>query len=289
MSATILDGRKIKDEAIPLLKKRVSALSFVPSLAIVQVGDREDTNAYIKAKKAFAEKIGVEVRHIQFKEKIDEAGLIQEIEKLNKDSKVHGIIVQLPLPEVIDRDRVINAISPEKDTDALTADNVKRWINGSKGAILPATARGIRTLLKYYNIGLSGKKVAVVGRSALVGKPTACMCLNENATVTISHSQTLDLARETQGADIIIVATGKPCLITAKHVREGQVVVDVGINTVDGNKLDDEIVERKLVGDVDFENVSKIVSAISPVPGGVGPLTVLSLFENLLEMLPKSI
>jgi len=288
MSAIILDGKKIRDEAISGLIKKVASFSHTLTLAIIQVGDRPDSNSYINSKKSFATKIGVNVKHVQAPANITQEELINVVRKHNSDSSIDGIIVQLPLPDEIDRDAVIDTILPTKDVDALSAHNVKRWLDGNENAILPATARGVRELLRYYKIDLFDKKVTVVGRSTLVGKPIITMCLNENATVTVCHSKTLDLARETMGADILIVATGRPGLITKGHVRPGQVVIDVGINSVVANnsfdKLDDEIPEKKLVGDVDFENVSEIVSAISPVPGGVGPMTVLSLFKNLLDL-----
>jgi methylenetetrahydrofolate dehydrogenase (NADP+)/methenyltetrahydrofolate cyclohydrolase len=287
MSAMILDGRKIRDEVMPDLAKSFANLGCVPVLTIIQVGNREDTNAYIRAKKLFAEKLGVKVKHIQLTEDVIQDEVINIIKENNQDSEIKGIIVQLPLPVGMDVDFVINSIDPKKDVDAITSYNVKQWIEGEKQALLPATARGVRTLLRYYNIDLSGKKVVVIGRSALVGKPIACMCSNEKATVTVCHSKTLDLAKETLNADIIISAVGKVNLITKDHVKAGQIVVDVGINTVEDEKLyedDGSTSKRKIVGDVDFEQVSKIVQAISPVPGGVGPLTVLSLFQNLLDL-----
>lgn len=282
--ATILDGRKIRDNSIPKLKEAFSVFEKAPVLAIVQVGDREDTNAYIKAKRLFAEKIGVETVHVKLPLQISEKDLIVEVQKLNDDKKVNGIIVQLPLPEGIDRNAVIDTILPHKDVDAITPQNVKRWADGVKGALLPATAQGVKTMFKEYNIDLLGKKVAVIGRSTLVGKPIASMCLSENATVTICHSKTNNLKEVTKDSDIIVVAVGKINLITKDHVKAGQVIIDVGINTYEGKKLDDEIIEKKIVGDVDFAEVSKIVSAITPVPGGVGPLTVLSVFQNLLVL-----
>lgn len=284
MLATILDGRKIRDEAITELKQAFSDLEVVPSLAIVQVGDREDTNAYIKAKRNFGEKIGLKTVHVKLPLHVEEREIIEEVKKLNDDKNIKGIIVQLPLPEGINRNAVIDTIVPEKDVDAITPKNVKRWADGTKEALLPATAQGVKTLLKKYNIELQGKKVAVIGRSTLVGKPIASMCLSQDATVTICHSKTVDLEEVTTNSDIIIVAVGKINLITKDHVKAGQVVIDVGINTYEGKKLDDEIVEKKIVGDVDFLEVSKIVGAITPVPGGVGPLTVLSVFQNLLVL-----
>ncbi len=287
MSATILDGRKTRDERVPELAKRVSALSSTPTLAIIQAGNRDDSNSYINAKKAFGKKIGVNVKHIQVLETVPQSELISIVQECNADVTIQGIIVQLPLPIEIDDDAVIDSILPSKDVDALTAHSVKRWLDGNEDALLPATARGIRTLLKSYKIDLFGKKVAVIGRSTLVGKPVIAMCLNENATVTVCHSKTQDLAKETKVADVVICVAGKPGLIQKKNVKKGQVIIDVGINTLVGEKLDDEIETKKLVGDVDFEAVNKVVAAITPVPGGVGPMTVLSLFENLMDLCEK--
>lgn len=284
MSALILDGRKTREMLLPELVNKVKALSFVPTLAIIQVGERPDSTSFIKAKKSFGTKIGVNTKHIQVSESVSQSELIDIIKECNSDHTIKGIIVQLPLPIQLDRDAVIDAISPAKDVDALTSVSVKRWLEGREDAILPATARGIRELLKQYQIDLFGKKVTVIGRSMLVGKPVITMCLNENATVSVCHSKTPDLAKETKNADVIIVAAGNPGLIQRKHVKKGQIVIDIGINTLTGQKLDDEIEGTKLVGDVDFQKVSKKVAAISPVPGGVGPMTVFALFENLVDL-----
>jgi len=242
-------------------------------LAIIQVGDRSDSTSYIRAKKLFAAKIGVEVVHELFAETITQTEILKHIEILNDDESIHGIIVQLPLPGHIDRTKVIDTIAPGKDVDALTTTSIGSWTKG-KG-IMPATARGVRELLRFYGIEILGKKVTVVGRSDLVGRPIAVMCQNAGAHVTVCHSQTTDLISGTKDADILIVAVGKPGLITAKHVNGGQVVIDVGISRIG---------EERLVGDVDFEAVSQIVKAISPVPGGVGAMTVLALFENLIDL-----
>ncbi|MDE2040777.1 MAG: bifunctional 5,10-methylenetetrahydrofolate dehydrogenase/5,10-methenyltetrahydrofolate cyclohydrolase [Patescibacteria group bacterium] len=284
MNAHIIDGRALRDALMPTLAERVKALSRPPVLAIIQAGDRPDSTAFIKAKKSCAAKIGVAVKHIHVSETISQADLRTVIEACNADEAIHGLIVQLPLPPGIDRTAMIEAIDPRKDVDALTSRRVKEWLEGKRGAIMPATARGIRTLLAQNGIPLSGAKAAVIGRSMLVGKPIMAMCLAENATVTVCHSQTPDLSRITAAADIVIAAAGKPGLVGKEHVRTGQTIIDVGINTVLGDKLDDEIEGRKLVGDVDFEAVRNIVAAITPVPGGVGPMTVVSLFENLLDL-----
>jgi len=283
MSAQILDGRKVRDSLIPVLTESVKGLT-TKTLTIIQVGQVADSSSYIRAKKAFAEKIGLTVNHVELPEDVSQAKVVEVIEENNEDSSVRGIIVQLPLPLSLDRDEIIDTIDPDKDVDALTSYRVKRWFEGEEDALLPATARGIRTLLDYYKIDLFGKKVVIVGRSMLVGKPIVAMCLGRNATVTVCHSKTPELMAETQSAHVIIVAAGKPGLIGKDHVRAGQIVIDVGINTSTGEKLDDEIPEKKLIGDVDFEAVSPIVAYITPVPGGVGPMTVVSLYQNLLEL-----
>lgn len=274
MSAKILSGKEIREARMNEMKKRVSELFSVPRLAIIQVGNRIDSTTFIKAKKSFADKIGIEVEHFSYPENISEVDLISEIEKMNGDEKITGIIVQLPLPLGLDRDKILNTIDPKKDADGLTASNVQALSSGRNDAILPATARGIRELFNFYNIDLFGKNITVVGRSSLVGRPVASMCINENATVTICHSKTRELARFTKSADILIVAIGKPRFIGREYIKEGQIVVDIGINKIDG----------VLSGDVDFENVKDIVDAMTPVPGGVGPMTVLGLFENVLDL-----
>jgi len=271
----LIDGRKTREALTEKLILRIKELGFVPVLAIIQVGDRPDSTAFIKAKKSFASKIGIKEKHIQLGEDISQSELNDTIKECNADSNIHGIIVQLPLPSHLDRDTTIEAIDPKKDVDALTKQSIAKWSVG-KG-ILPATARGIRELLSFYDISLKGKNVTVIGRSELVGKPIAIMCKNEGASVTVCHSQTPDLVPETKKADIIICAVGKPSLIQAKHLdpNKKQIVIDVGINRTDAGTL---------VGDVDFGGVKDMVYAISPVPGGVGPMTVLGLFENLVDI-----
>lgn len=277
MPAFILDGRKTRDELFPKLIERIGKLSRVPTLAIIQVGNQPDSTAFIRAKQIFAKKIGIETKYIQAAEDITREELIKIVRECNADDSIRGIIVQLPLPTHISSDLIIRSIDPKKDADGLTPYNVKRWSEGvnDPNAIWPATSRGIRELFDFYDIRLIGEKIIVIGRSKLVGAPIAAMCRNEGASVTVCHSKTVNLEEETKKADILIVATGKRGLITARHVREGQVIIDVGISK-DG--------EGKLNGDVDFEGVKDIVAAISPVPGGVGPMTVMALFENLIDL-----
>jgi methylenetetrahydrofolate dehydrogenase (NADP+)/methenyltetrahydrofolate cyclohydrolase len=260
----ILDGKRAREHYFPILKNRVKELGYIPKLAIVQVGEREDSNAYIKAKKSFAEKIGVEVLHNKFDENTKQEEVIDLIKKLNNDNDVSGIIVQLPLPSNFDSLKIINSISIKKDADGL--------VENSK--VIPATARGIKELLRFYKIRLAGKRVTVVGRSKIVGLPTAKMFEKEGSIVTVCHSKTEDIEEKTKDADILVVAIGRPNLIDEYFVSKDQIVVDVGI-TREG---------KNLIGDVDFDNVKDIVGMITPVPGGVGQMTVLALFENVVDL-----
>lgn len=271
--AKILDGKIVRDFIASKLALEIAVMKTKPQLAIIQVGTHGESNVYIRHKKLFGHMIGALVLHKQYPEAITEKKLIAEILKFNKDKSIHGVIVQLPLPSRINKERVFGSIDSKKDIDGMTAENLKKLWAGDEDGFIPATTKGILALLDYYKISVGGKKIAVIGRSLLVGKPTAIALSNLGATVTICHSKTKNLEEVTKKADILVVATGKINLITKRHVSAGQVVIDVGINTTPAGKL---------VGDVDFENVKKIVRAITPVPGGVGPMTVVSLFENLL-------
>ncbi|OHA88848.1 MAG: hypothetical protein A3C70_02090 [Candidatus Zambryskibacteria bacterium RIFCSPHIGHO2_02_FULL_43_14] len=268
----ILDGKKLSNRLALKLMAKISKLAINPKLVIIQIGNLDRTNVYIKKKKEFAEKIGAKVLHEKYPKNIQIEKVISNILKFNKDRSIHGIIVQLPLPKNFDTTRIIMAIDQRKDVDGLTAKNT-RLLFDKKNGFVPATAKGILTLFKNYKIDLTGKKITMVGQSSLVGRPIALALLNEGATVTVCHTHTRNLKEETKRADIIVVAAGHPGLITKNHVSSGQIVIDVGITLKNG----------KVVGDVDYEKVSKIVKAITPVPGGVGPMTVFSLFENLVK------
>lgn len=257
--AKVLDGKKLSNHLAKRLTKKVSYLKVKPKLVIIQVGDLERSNSYIRRKVNFAKLIGAKVLHKKYPNSISEHKLISDIQKFNKDKSVHGIIAQLPLPKRLDADHILGYIDTHKDVDTRP---------------LPATTRGILTLLKHYKIGVKNKKIVVVGASKLVGQPIALAMSARGATVTICHSKTKKIKEETKKADILIVATGKPKLIKNSYVSKGQVIIDVGITVESG----------KVVGDVDYKNVSKIVRAITPVPGGVGPMTVVSLFQNLLDV-----
>ena len=283
----LLDGKIARDVRTRALNASFSTLGFVVRLAIVQVGDNPDSTVYIEQKKKFALKIGVTVSHLKFPEDVSFETLSREIQNLNIDSTIHGIIVQLPLPKHLDKEKVIALIYPEKDVDGLTDEN-QQLLAESHPRFVPATARGILSLLDFYHIPLNGKKVVVLGRSRLVGMPTALAMKSRGALVSVCHSQTLNTREVTLTSDIVIVAIGKPELIDVSYIKKDAVVVDVGINSASG-ALEEEISKRRVVGDVNFESVVSIVSAISPVPGGVGPMTVLSLFENLLDATKLSV
>ncbi len=275
--AKILYGKPVREKMVEETKERVGNLGFSPTLAILQVGEREDSDAYIKQKQKFGAQIGVQVILKQWKdvskEKLEEE-IIGELEKLNQDKSVNGIIVQLPLPENLNTERIINAISDAKDADGLKV--------GHDGAdsllVTPATAGAVMALLDYYEVDVRDKNVAVIGRSRLAGAPIAVELEKRGARVHVCHKETRNNAEVCRASDVLVVAAGQIGLVTKDFVNEKQVVIDVGINRVwvDG--------KPKLVGDVDFAEVEPIVKAISPVPGGVGPLTVACLFRNLVDL-----
>lgn len=268
----ILDGKKVRDFIADKIKLELKKLKKVPKLAIIQVGDNERSSVYVKQKIIFGEKIGFEVEYFQLDKNISEKELVSKIKVFNSNSFINGIIVQFPLPRHIDSVKIVEAISPEKDIDGLNSKNLRLLLEGQNEGLIPATTRGILSLLDFYKIQIEGKKVVIVGRSLLVGRPTALAFLNRNATVTVCHSKTKNLKTEVKNADIIIAALGIPNFIKKSFVKKGQIVIDVGITKVG----------KSLVGDVNFKEVSKITRYITPVPGGVGPMTVVSLFENLL-------
>jgi methylenetetrahydrofolate dehydrogenase (NADP+)/methenyltetrahydrofolate cyclohydrolase len=271
----ILDGKKLSLKQGEILKKKILHLSKKPRLVIIQIGNRTESNTYIKRKKEFGEYLGVDVVHAKYKSSISEKELIKNIKQFNSDESVQGIIIQIPLPKHLDPNKLVEYIDEGKDVDGQTSKNLKALIDGKPGYI-PATTKGIMTLLEKNNIPLKGTSVCVVGRSTLVGKPTALEFLNRNATVTVCHSKTKNLKRFTTSTDILVVAVGKANFIDEKFIKRGQVVIDVGINPITKNG------KIGIVGDVNTKNVLNKVKAITPVPGGVGPMTILSLFENLI-------
>ena len=266
----IIDGKKISLKIKDELKMEVEKLKDKPKLVVISVGDNPASKVYVSQKEKAANYIGIDYLHKHY-DTISDDDLVKEIEKLNKDKSVDGIIVQLPLPLGMDEKRIVNTISCDKDVDGLTYLNAGLLIN-NKETLASCTPKGIMKLLEHENVKIEGANAVVVGRSILVGKPIANLLLNANATVTVCHSKTKDLAKITKKADILIAAIGKKHFITRDMVKRGSVVIDVGINRVDG----------KLYGDVDYDNVYDKVSKITPVPGGVGPMTVVMLMENVL-------
>lgn len=270
MNLKLLDGKVVKTMALEGLKKLVNEIERPLGLTVIQVGDNASSNIYIKQKRKMAEFLGFNFNHIKLEDDVTLEGILRIIDELNNDEEVDGILVQMPVSEHLDSKVIQNAINPLKDVDGLTDINMGKLVH-KKECLVPCTALGIMELLNYYNIPVISKNVVVVGRSDLVGRPVAELLINSSATVTLCHSKTKDLASITREADILIVAVGKSRLITKDMVKDGAVVIDVGIN-----KLED----GSLCGDVDFENVKDKCSYITPVPGGVGQMTVLELGFN---------
>ncbi len=272
----IIDGKTISAQIKEELKTEVTAMKekgIAPCLAVIQVGNDPASSVYVNNKKKACAYIGIESLAYELDECTTQQELVSLIEELNQNEKVNGILVQLPLPKHIDEDTIIQTISPKKDVDGFHPMSVGNMCIGSKG-FLSCTPAGIIQLLKRSGVVIEGKECVIVGRSNIVGKPMALLLLRENGTVTVAHSRTKDLKEITNRADILIVAIGKPKFITADYIKEGAVVIDVGIH---------RNAENKLCGDVDFEDVKEKVSAITPVPGGVGPMTIAMLMENCVE------
>ena len=275
--AIILDGKKLRDKIFEDLKTKLDKMEKKPTLAVILVGENPASQIYVRNKKKTAEKLGINSISIEYPSDITESELLQKIEELNNDENVTAILVQLPLPAHIDKNKVIDKILPQKDVDGLTPYNLGKLFSGEEPYVYPCTPKGILLLLDEYNIELEGRHVVVVGRSNLVGKPVAQLLLKRNATVTMCHSHTKNLANITKTADIVVSAVGKN-VIGEKMLKSNCVVVDVGIFRDENGKIS---------GDVDFENVSKVAAYISPVPGGVGPMTIASLMLNTVELAEK--
>ncbi len=271
MAAKIIDGKKIAEEVLSGVAAEVKKLPSKPCLALVIVGENPASLVYTKKKAEDCAKVGMESRSIRLPATASEKKIIDEVRKLNDDERVDGIIVQLPLPEGMDEEKILAEVSPEKDVDGFHPQNFGKAALGI-GTLLPCTPKGVIHMLKESGVSLPGKNAVVIGRSRIVGKPLALLLLNENCTVTVCHSRTADIAAYTRMADIVCVAVGKPHTLKADMVKDGAVVIDVG-TTREGEKL---------VGDVDFEAVSKKASFITPVPGGVGPMTRAMLISNTL-------
>ena len=268
----ILDGVRTAEIIQRKIAEEVARIKEDITLAIFMVGNNPASQIYVHNKEKACELVGIKARIYKFDENISQKEIVKVIDECNQDVNVTGIMVQLPLPSHLDKDTILDRIDPNKDVDGLNIINQGKLFDG-RPAIEPATAKGIITLLKNNNVDIAGKNAVVVGRSLLVGRPVAMLLMKENATVTICHSRTANLKEITKRADILVVATGKPKMITEEMVKRDAVVVDVGINRVAG----------KLCGDVDFENVQNVASLITPVPKGVGPMTIATLLQNVIS------
>ena len=273
----ILDGKQLSQELKDEMRQEVDALAKEygrrPCLMVVIVGNNPASQSYVRGKIKATEYVGFDGSLVSLPEDVTEDALIAEIERLNQNELVDGILVQLPLPKHISEDRVIAAISPEKDVDGFHATNVARlWLN--QPCIVPCTPKGVIVMLDRAGIEITGKNAVVVGRSNIVGKPVAKLLLDRNATVTIAHSRTKNLKEVCRQADILVAAVGRPQMLTVDYIKPGAAVIDVGINRLE---------DGRLVGDVDFEGAKAIAGAITPVPGGVGPMTITMLMRNTIE------
>lgn len=282
----IINGKKIAKEIAEDLQDKIFKLDKKPNLSVILVGNNPASLIYIRMKKRASEKIGINFNLYQFNETEKEATVLNKIDHLNQDDRVNGILVQMPLPSQIDPKKVIERIDPTKDVDGFHPINVGKMLIGDDNGFLSCTPLGIKTLLAKSEIQVESKHVVIVGRSNIVGKPLAAILMQKksgcNATVTVAHSYSKNLKEITKSADILIAAIGKPLFITKDMVSHNTVVIDVGINYI---KQEDAT--TKIFGDVDFENVSKIASHITPVPGGVGPMTVVSLLQNTYKSFYK--
>lgn len=276
METIIMDGKGLAKKMQDQMKKQVAALTAegkTPGLCVILVGEDKASQVYVRNKEKQSEAMGMNSRVVRLAADISEADLLTEVEKQNQDDSMHGILVQLPLPKHIDEQKVLRAIRYEKDVDGFHPMNVGNFFLGNESA-LPCTPYGIMKILEEYNIALEGKKALVIGRSNIVGKPMSIMLLNENATVTIAHSRTKNLKELAKEADILVAAIGRGHFVTADFIKEGAVVIDVGMN---------RSAEGKLIGDVDTAAAMGIASHITPVPGGVGPMTITMLLQQTID------
>ncbi|QWU46792.1 MULTISPECIES: bifunctional methylenetetrahydrofolate dehydrogenase/methenyltetrahydrofolate cyclohydrolase FolD [Bacillus] len=276
MVAVIIKGNEVAEKKRAQLKEEVVKLKeqgIVPGLAVILVGENPASRSYVKGKEKGCEQVGIYSELIELPETITEERLLAEIDRLNGDDRINGILVQLPLPKHIEEKAIIERISPEKDVDGFHPISVGRMMTG-QDTFLPCTPHGILELVKETNLDISGKHVVVIGRSNIVGKPVGQLFLNENATVTYCHSKTQNIKELSKLADILIVAVGRPKMVTADYIKEGAVVIDVGVNRLETGKL---------CGDVDFDNVLDVAGYITPVPKGVGPMTITMLLHNTVE------
>ena len=276
----IIDGKKISKDLIEKVKDEVSKIKKngkTPGLAVILIGDYAPSQIYVKNKEKFAKEAGINSEVIRYPKEISEKEVLKKIDELNDNSKISGILVQLPLPSHINKEKIINSIKPTKDVDGFHPMNVGGFASGSK-SIVPCTPLGCLFLIKSVEKNLEGKNAVILGRSNLNGKPMAQLLLKENCTVTIVHSKTKDLKTECKRADILIAAVGVKEIVKGDWIKKDAIVIDVGINKANG----------KIVGDVDFESSKNVAKAITPVPGGVGPMTIACLLKNTLECFKKS-
>ncbi len=281
MEYTVMDGRVAAKEAKEEIKSRVSALKargVTPALTVVMVGEDPASGVYAEQKRKNCDSVGISFSFIQLPGETSEKELLELVDRLNRDASINGILVEMPLPKHISNERIQATIDPDKDVDGSNPANLGRLLSGLP-SLRPCTPQGAMYLMEKYGVDLKGKHAVVVGRSTIVGKPVAMLLLEKNATVTICHSRTANLADIVRSADVVVAAVGRAKTVTADMVKPGAVVVDVGINsTPDG-----------IVGDVDYEPISKVASAISPVPGGVGPLTIAMLLGNVVQAAERSL
>ncbi|AEV68055.1 bifunctional methylenetetrahydrofolate dehydrogenase/methenyltetrahydrofolate cyclohydrolase FolD [Acetivibrio clariflavus] len=276
MSARVLNGKELATKIKGELKQTVEEIKkkgIYPGLAVVIVGNDPASRVYVNSKKKACEEIGIESFEYALDENVSEEDLIKLIKKLNNDDRVNGILVQLPLPKHINEEKIILAIDSSKDVDGFHPENVGRLMTGNP-QFLPCTPAGVMELIKESGIEIAGKECVIVGRSNIVGKPQSMLLLAEHGTVTICHSRTKNLEEVVKRADILVVAVGKPEMIKGNSIKPGAVVIDVGINRLE---------DKKIVGDVEYESCSKVASAITPVPGGVGPMTIAMLMKNTVK------
>ena len=281
--AELIDGKLVSAKTREKIAVEVAdfkrEFNITPGLAVIIVGENPASLVYVRNKHKACVEAGMNSIEIKMPESTTEDELLAKISELNSDANVHGILVQLPLPKHIDETRVLNSISPEKDVDAFHPVNVGKIMIGNYN-LLPCTPAGVMDLLDYYGVELSGKRAVVIGRSNIVGKPMALLLLERNATVSVCHSRTKDISEYTRAADVIVVAVGRPNFLKADMIKPGAVVIDVGINRLDNGKL---------CGDVDFTQVKEVASLITPVPGGVGPMTITTLLKNTLSAARESV
>ena len=281
MAAQLLDGKVMSDALRAEIAQKVAALKekgVTPGLAVILVGEDPASQIYVRNKGIGCEQTGMHSVTIRMPEETTQQELEDQIRALNEDPAIHGILVQLPLPRHLDEAAALAVIVPEKDVDGFHVQNAGKLLNGLNG-VVACTPKGALEMIRRTGVNLSGKEAVVVGRSNIVGKPMAVLLLQENCTVTVCHSRTADLASHTRRADVLVAAVGKAQFITADMVKPGAIVIDVGINRVDG----------KVVGDVDFENVKEVASWITPVPGGVGRMTITMLLQNTLEAAERTL